>query len=654
MHFLKNVVYLAVASLAGVSAVAGEVVPFRVFSSLERARRADAEASETVTPLAADETGCYRFKLPKAGDGDRLVLRFEGAAEAFQLMLNGECVGSTTGRCACAAFDVTDLATPEENVVSCGSATSAVCRAVSLARCPAAGLRSLDVSVSPVLGDRPDGDWLVKVTADVAVTTTVFAPDGERVQISDDALFLVERPQSWNPERPSCYTLVVSDGHSFVPVSVCFRQLVFEPGVARLNGRKVALKAATRSLFDELLGPVPSRERMESALRRLRRAHVNAVGADWGPCDRLWELLCDAHGVMRVPSACLPAVASDTGWNRLAASYRDWSVSETGLCRRVIVYNRQVFSDSTGVICGWQGVRNGAPFAEGTFDIAELMPQDEKMLAMPAQVRRVWREQGGVVSLRVTFSSLGEIVAEDQIDFPVTPEPLAEAAGETAWAETPNEYVLTAGRTRVAFAKATGLPASVQKVGWLWNSSRLAAPMRLSDGWTPVVTEAEEPFARGTNACGFATSSTWRRTDGAIVALKADWTLRGDGTLVGRLRFAPTASVPMASVPALVFPAADADVTWLGCGPHAGGVEAGAFVGRWSGDAAEMSGDYPRVYGFALDGLAVRALGEPFALRADGCGPAVRLRQDATLDFTISLGDDELVSRQLATRKESK
>ena len=292
--------------------------------------------------------GSYRrdFELPKEWHGDRVFLKFDGVDSFYYLWVNGAYVGFTKdSRCA-AEFDVTDFVKTGRNVValevyrySDGSyfedqdmfRLSGIFRSAWLIRRPKLRMRDLFVTAAPLQEGRYDGDWRMKVEADLAgqgqgdVEVSLFTQDGKKVPITPvlgqayagkGGVFTVARPKLWSPESPNCYKVVLGlkmgngehgkgNGRSLECVSTLFgfRESKLIGGRYCLNGQKVKLHGADRHETDPMFGHYVPHERQEEDVRLLKRANCNMVRNSHYPQDDYWYYLCDLNGICLMDEA---------------------------------------------------------------------------------------------------------------------------------------------------------------------------------------------------------------------------------------------------------------------------------------------------------------------------------------------------------------
>ncbi len=390
---------------------------------------------------------------------------------------------------------------------------------------------------------------------------------------------------------------------------------------------------------------------------------IIAYGGDFGdvPNDGLF-----------VMNGCLLSDRTpEPGYAEIRHVYQNWTVTATNYFQRVVVKNKNFFVDATGVTLNWRVYTDGEPGAKGVFDLRGLKPQTEAVYEMPAAAFAS-ANRDATVSVRFAFVKDGRVIADDQIDVVASRsvDSLDAArpfrlwgAARVASSEDATNLVFRANGLVIAFSKETGLPASIRRDGWFGATELLKSPLRLDayrvpssneaalgrkwralglDGLTGRLTALSPLESRG-DAVTFTTVSAWTGAPTAkpvVFNLAARWTVYPDGTLACVARIRPTG--PKTELARVGFTwelaAVNPTVEWFGRGPYENYPDrkTGAFLGRWKMRAADFFFPYARcetcgnreeTRGFAVGGLAVRTLGEPFAFEVN---PYTAAQLDAT------------------------
>ncbi|WP_172119562.1 glycoside hydrolase family 2 TIM barrel-domain containing protein [Actinomyces faecalis] len=259
-------------------------------------------------------------------DGERLVLRLEGAESCVSVWLNGTYVGYSEDSFTPSEFDLTPHLRVGPNrlalrVVKWCSGSwledqdfyrfSGLFRSVYLRRLPAAHLTDLRTSVH-LTSDLRTARVSVRTTVEGTATVTAvldgvgeLQPDGEGILSIE-----VDRPRLWSAEDSQLYdlTLKVWDAEGrlseVVPQKVGIRRFALEDGVFTINGQRIVFRGVNRHEFGEQ-GRVMTRERTEADLIALKRANVNAIRTSHYPNNSFLYELCDHYGFYVIDEANL-------------------------------------------------------------------------------------------------------------------------------------------------------------------------------------------------------------------------------------------------------------------------------------------------------------------------------------------------------------
>ena len=270
------------------------------------------------------------FTLPEAlPEGERLILRLEGAESAVEVWVNGAYIGYSEDSFLPSEFDLTGHVRPGANRLavrvtkwSSGSwledqdfyRFSGLFRSVYLRRLPRVHLADLRVGVevsrdltSAVITVRTslEGEGSLRATLTDGVTEAVMAADEDGVLRT-----ALTNPRLWSTEDPFLYDLTVevldADGRivEVVPQPVGVRRFGVEDGVLCINGRRVVFKGVNRHEFGPQ-GRVMTREMTEADLIALKRANVNAIRTSHYPNNSFFYELCDRYGFYVIDEANL-------------------------------------------------------------------------------------------------------------------------------------------------------------------------------------------------------------------------------------------------------------------------------------------------------------------------------------------------------------
>lgn len=296
---------------------------------------------------ARNPVGSYRrsFTIPESWKDQEVFVNFEGVDSFFYLWINGRYVGFSKDSRTTAAFNISKLLVPGENVIAAevyrysdGSylecqdmwRLSGIFRSVFLNATPKLQIR--DVFALPDL-DAAYKDGSLKVTttlrnlgdSEVAVPQLklhLLDAQGKEVASQSvagegalaagkeravEALLSVSDPLKWTAETPNLYTLIIESSRDSLLEAVSlrtgFRKIEIKNGVFLVNGRPIKLKGTNRHEMEPDTGHAVSRERMMADIRRLKEANINHVRTCHYPDDPYWYELCDVHGIYLLDEA---------------------------------------------------------------------------------------------------------------------------------------------------------------------------------------------------------------------------------------------------------------------------------------------------------------------------------------------------------------
>ena len=255
-------------------------------------------------------TGEYRRIVRRPGDwnGGRVLLRFDGVDSWFEVWLNGESVGRSSGSRLTVEFDVTDRLTGGDDVLavrvhqwSFGSYVedqdqwwlSGIFRSVALLHRPRGGIDDVHVVADY---DHRTGEGVLRVSArgDAPVSWELPALD-RRGHVGQEMRIPHVRP--WSAEQPQRYRLVVSTATERVTLDIGFRTVSVDGDRLMLNGKPLTFRGVNRHDIDARTGRAVSREVMERDIELMKNHHINAVRTSHYPADPWFLELCDRYGL---------------------------------------------------------------------------------------------------------------------------------------------------------------------------------------------------------------------------------------------------------------------------------------------------------------------------------------------------------------------
>ncbi|MCC5895633.1 MAG: DUF4981 domain-containing protein [Alkalibacterium sp.] len=313
-------------------------------------------------------TGIYRreFYIHEIEDG--ASLRFEGVDGAFNVWINGQYVGYSTGSRTAAEFDLTGLITEGQNTV-----------VVKVTKWSAQTyLEDQDMWwLSGIFRDvyiktrhkKAIEDYMIKTTFDdeckdatlsiqldvteeaVGSTLTFTLSDDlhvvftEEIQVTSSTVSFskeIEHPKQWSAEAPHLYDLYLQLGDdtgvmSVIPQKVGFREIKLSNGLIQVNGKPVLFKGVNRHEFHPDLGRYVPYSTMIEDIKLMKSHNINAVRTSHYPSDPRFYDLCDQYGLYVIDETDIEThgfVFVDD-WDRLSDS-EDWTEAYVDRIKRMV------------------------------------------------------------------------------------------------------------------------------------------------------------------------------------------------------------------------------------------------------------------------------------------------------------------------------
>lgn len=313
-------------------------------------------------------TGIYRreFYINEIDEGS--TLRFEGVDGAFNVWVNGQYVGYSTGSRTAAEFDLTELLNKGQNTI-----------VVKVTKWSAQTyLEDQDMWwLSGIFRDvyikssrkKAIKDYMVKTTFDehfkdaslsVQLNLTEEAIGSslkftlfdnlhslveEEIKVTDttvDFNKLVENPKPWSAEAPNLYDLFIqlTDENgtvSVIPQKVGFREIKLNNGLIEVNGKPVLFKGVNRHEFHPDLGRYIPYSTMVEDIKLMKSHNINAVRTSHYPSDPRFYDLCDQYGLYVIDETDIEThgFVFVNDWDRLSDS-DDWSEAYVDRIKRTV------------------------------------------------------------------------------------------------------------------------------------------------------------------------------------------------------------------------------------------------------------------------------------------------------------------------------
>lgn len=259
-----------------------------------------------------NDTGLYRreFTLPRAMEGKRVVISFEGVGSMFFVYVNGREIGMSKGSHMTAEFDITEAVHPGRNLLAvsvlrfCDGSyleiqdmyhMSGIFRNVSLQATEKEGY-ARDVIVHADMHGHLHAD--VELCGEAQVQATLY--DGKNiVGQAQGKSFDIDLPNAhlWSAEDPYLYTLVVQAGREYIPVRVGFRSVERRGVEVLVNGKTIKARGVNHHDTNTDAGWAVGREALRQDVLLMKRHNVNFVRTSHYPSDHYFYDLADEYGL---------------------------------------------------------------------------------------------------------------------------------------------------------------------------------------------------------------------------------------------------------------------------------------------------------------------------------------------------------------------
>ena len=261
-----------------------------------------------------DGTGIYSrsFTVPATwSKADRVFICFEGVCFGFSFTVNGKPAGAFDSAFNRSVFDVSDL-------VDRSGTNSLVVTVITKPRCWSFDVNddwSLSGIVRPVyLFALPpthiqDVRVVTKMDGSVAVDVAFQGPDAAtasftselrdasgKVVATGSTALKVPNPELWSAEHPYLYTLDIKTPFQSFTQKIGIREISWQDGVFKINGRPVMLKGANHHDLDPIHGRAITRDFMLKDLKLMKDANLNFIRLSHYPPNPEFLDLCDELG----------------------------------------------------------------------------------------------------------------------------------------------------------------------------------------------------------------------------------------------------------------------------------------------------------------------------------------------------------------------
>jgi beta-glucuronidase len=281
-----------------------------------------------------ESTGLYTrtFDYSPRDEGERLILRFEGASYRATVFINGVLAGSHDGASTPFNFDITDLVgrdpAGENRIVVAVDARRSpyrvptdntdwfhyggVYRDVRLYRLPARYIKDWFLRLVPGSGGGRIRADITLGGAAAGLVRLEIPKLGVRLEgaVQDGGLRFEfdARPDLWSPEDPRLYTVEIKyfsegadpagPGDDRIQDRIGFREIRVEGTDLYLNGKKIFLRGICVHEDHIKLGKTTNEAVIRAAIRDLKEMNGNYLRLAHYPHDSLFARIADEEGVL--------------------------------------------------------------------------------------------------------------------------------------------------------------------------------------------------------------------------------------------------------------------------------------------------------------------------------------------------------------------
>ncbi|MDR0464985.1 MAG: hypothetical protein LBG94_07725 [Treponema sp.] len=265
-------------------------------------------------------TRTFRY-FPKT-NGERLLLRFEGAAYRTSVFLNGKFIGTHDGASTPFNADISDEVKTDNRIVITADARRSpvripmentdwfnyggIYRDVYLVRLPKIFIKDWFVRLCP------DGTFSA-IQADVDVVNADNSPVSGKalleikelgikqeieIQNGKGSIIFSAKPQLWSCGNPRLYDVLISYGSDSVTDKIGFREIKTKGEEIFLNGKKIFLRGICVHEDHFALGKTTNEEIIRKTIRDLKEMNGNYFRLAHYPHDGRFARIADEEGVL--------------------------------------------------------------------------------------------------------------------------------------------------------------------------------------------------------------------------------------------------------------------------------------------------------------------------------------------------------------------
>ena len=279
-------------------------------------------------------TGYYKknFLVTNLEQNTKKLIRFEGVDSVFEVWLNGQYIGYSTGSREASEFDISNYLVPGSNtlqvkVIQWSAMSyvedqdmwwlSGIFRDVFLFEKQHTSLRDIFINASL---DDSFKNGLLDLEIDFSEESTLL-DTSLHIKLLDksgkEILSTVEEQYkntqlklnydcgeitTWTAEEPNLYTLLLTLKNketilSVTPLKIGFRKVELKNGLIHINNQPILFKGVNRHDWHPELGRAVPIEYIEEDIKLMKKFNLNAVRTAHYPNDPRFYDLCDQYGL---------------------------------------------------------------------------------------------------------------------------------------------------------------------------------------------------------------------------------------------------------------------------------------------------------------------------------------------------------------------
>lgn len=274
-------------------------------------------------------TYLHEFDYHTEEAAPKAYLNFEGVDSCFYVWLNGRYVGYSQVTHCTSEFDVTEFLKEGKNKLAvlvlkwCDGTyledqdkfrMTGIIRDVYLLKRPEKMLYDYFITT-----EQCDAYAVVRIRALFCggvpedLTIHLFNEAGEDTEgifeecqdgaFTHQAVFRIEHPVLWNPEKPYLYQIQFRSEGETITERIGIREVRREGSILYVNGQKIRFRGVNRHDSDPATGPVTSLEQVKKDLHMMKQYNFNAVRSSHYPNAPYFYQLCDEYGFFVIAEA---------------------------------------------------------------------------------------------------------------------------------------------------------------------------------------------------------------------------------------------------------------------------------------------------------------------------------------------------------------